>query len=99
MWKLDGGMLKDKAGHWKSDESWVFKTEDDDLIYIENTSKTMVLAATSDGKVTQEVFAEGKVEQLWKKPVVTDAQARIFLFIWEKKNGNSFEDFGKSKTV
>ena len=37
------------------------------MIYIENTSKTKVLQATSDGKVIQEVLVEGKAEQLWKK--------------------------------
>ena len=46
---------------------WIFKTKDNDLVYIENTSKTKVLEATSDGKVIQEVFEEGKAEQLWKK--------------------------------
>ena len=46
---------------------WIFKTKDDDLIYIENTSKTKVLGATSDGKVILEDFEEGKVHQLWKK--------------------------------
>jgi hypothetical protein len=46
---------------------WNFKNKDDDLIYIENTSKTKVLQATRDGKVIQEVFVEGEVEQLWKK--------------------------------
>ena len=46
---------------------WIFKTKDDDLIYIENTSKTKVLGATSDGKVIQEVFVDGKADQLWKK--------------------------------
>ena len=46
---------------------WLFKTKDDDLIYIENTSKTKVLGATSDGKVILEDFEEGKVHQLWKK--------------------------------
>ena len=46
---------------------WLFKAKDDDLIYIENTSKTKVLQFTSDGNVTQEVFEEGKAEQLWKK--------------------------------
>ena len=46
---------------------WIFKNKDDDLIYVENTSKTKVLQATSDGKVIQEVFVEGKAEQLWKK--------------------------------
>ena len=60
-------MLKNKAGIWKSDDLWIFKTKDNDLVYIENTSKTKVLQATSDGKVIQEVFEEGKAEQLWKK--------------------------------
>ena len=46
---------------------WIFKNKDDDLIYIENASKTKVLQATSDGKVIQEVFVEGKAEQLWRK--------------------------------
>jgi hypothetical protein len=52
---------------------WIFKpkdddgTQDDDLIYIENTSRKKVLGATIDGKVIQEDFEEGKTEQLWKK--------------------------------
>ena len=46
---------------------WIFKTKDDDLIYIENTTKTKVLGATSDGKVILEDLEEGKVHQLWKK--------------------------------
>ena len=46
---------------------WIFKPKDDDLIYIENTSKTKVLQSTSAGKVIQEVFVKGKAEQLWKK--------------------------------
>jgi hypothetical protein len=60
-------MLKNKAGLWKSVDSWIFKTKHGDLIYIENTSKTKVLGATSDGKAIQEVFLEGKTDQLWKK--------------------------------
>ena len=60
-------MLKDKTGLWKSVDSWTFKTKNDDLIYIENTSKTKVLEATSDGRVIQEFSVEGKANQLWKK--------------------------------
>ena len=60
-------MLKNKAGLWKSVDSWIFKTKDIDLILIENTSKTKVLGATSDGKVILEDFEEGKAHQLWKK--------------------------------
>ena len=46
---------------------WNFESKNDGLICIENTSKTKVLEATSDGKVIQEVFVEGKADQLWKK--------------------------------
>ena len=46
---------------------WIFKPKEDDLIYIENTSKAKVLGATSDGKVILEDFEEGKAHQLWKK--------------------------------
>ena len=60
-------MLKNKTGIWKSDDLWIFKTEEDDLIYIENTSNKKVLEATSDGKVIQEFLVEGKADQLWKK--------------------------------
>ena len=67
-WKLHNSMkLENQEGVWKSDDLWIFKTKDNDLVYIENTSKTKVLQATSDGKVIQEVFEEGKAEQLWKK--------------------------------
>ena len=46
---------------------WNFESKNDGLIYIENTSKTKVLGATSDGKVILEDFEEGKARQLWKK--------------------------------
>ena len=59
-------MLQNKNGLWWSKEKWNFKTKDD-LIYIENISKTKVLEATSDGKVIQEFSVEGKANQLWKK--------------------------------
>ena len=37
-WKLDNNKkLENKKGVWKSDDLWIFKTKDDDLIYIENT--------------------------------------------------------------
>merc|ERR1719362_410600 len=67
-WKLDDNKkLENKEGVWKSDDSWIFKPKDDDLIYIENISNTKVLGATSDGKVILEDFEEGKAHQLWKK--------------------------------
>ena len=53
---------------------WIFKTKDDDndgydddVFYIENTSKTKVLEAKSDGKVDLEGFEEGNPDQLWRK--------------------------------
>ena len=46
---------------------WNFKSKDNGLICIENTSKTKVLEAKSDGKVIQEDFVEGNYNQLWKK--------------------------------
>jgi hypothetical protein len=60
-------MLKNKKGRWMSDEQWNFKTNNDDLIYIENISKTKVLATASDGEVILEDLEEDKAEQLWKK--------------------------------
>merc|ERR1719362_985629 len=66
-WKLDNKKLENKEGVWTSDDLWIFKTKDDDLIYVENTSKTKVLGATSDGKVILEDFEDGKAHQLWRK--------------------------------
>ena len=51
-----------------SNEEWNFKTKDD-LIYIENISKTKVLGATNNVEVILEDFEEDKAEQLWKKGV------------------------------
>ena len=59
--------LINKEGVWKSDDLWNFKTKDDDLIYVENTSETKILGATSGGKVILEDFEEDKAQQLWKK--------------------------------
>ena len=67
-WKLDNNKkLDNKKLVWKSDDLWIFKPKDDDLIYIENTSKAKVFGATSDGKVILEDFEEDKAHQLWKK--------------------------------
>ena len=69
LWRLDNrNQLQNKNGLWWSKEKWNFKTKDD-LIYIENISKTKVLEATNDGEVILEDFEEGKAEQLWKKGV------------------------------
>ena len=71
-WKLNDDKLENKEGLWKSIDSWKFQSirKDVELFYIiENTStsKTMVWGTTSDGTVIQEVFVEGKADQLWKK--------------------------------
>ena len=60
-------MLENKEGVWKSDDFWSVRPKDDDLIYIENTSKTKVLGVTNDDKVILEDFEEGNACQLWKK--------------------------------
>ena len=61
-------MLQNKEDQlWMSDEEWNFNQTKDDLIYIENISKTKVLGATNDGKVILVDFQENKAEQLWKK--------------------------------
>ena len=48
-----------------SDEEWNFKAKDD-LIYIENISKTKTLQALSWGVYLRD-FKEEEAEQLWKK--------------------------------
>ena len=72
-------MLENKAGIWKSVDSWVFKSKRGDLVYIENSSKKWVLGAKSDGRVIQEVFVEGKAGQLWKKGK-PDAEGYFILY-------------------
>ena len=72
-------MLKNKAGIWKSDDLWNFKTKIDDWIYIENTSKKKVMGARRNSiKVILEDYEEGKAEQLWKKGE-TDTQGYFTL--------------------
>jgi len=69
LWKLDGSMLQNKEGLWKSNDTWNFKNYEplDGLIYIENIDESKFWGATIDGKVILEDFEEGKAEQLWKK--------------------------------
>ena len=67
-WKLNGDKLENKEGLWTSDDLWNFKSKNNTFFfYIENTSKTKVLEATSDGKVIQKDKVKGKAHQLWKK--------------------------------
>ena len=65
---MDGKVLYNYDGLWKSDEKWNFKAKDD-LIYIENISRSKVLGTTNDGEVILEDFKEDKAEQLWKKSI------------------------------
>ena len=66
LWKLDGKVLQNKARLWMSDEEWNFDANDD-LIYIQNISKSLVLATANDEKVILEAFAKGKKGQVWRK--------------------------------
>ena len=49
-----------------SDEEWNFKAKDD-LIYIENITKTKSLEVWGRTYVDPKDFEEDKAEQLWKK--------------------------------
>ena len=67
-WKIHNNLLQDKAGLWKSVDSWIFISEEDEEICIENTTKEKVLGAMSDNKVIQECLVDDKPDhQLWKK--------------------------------
>ena len=59
-------MLDNKEGLWKSVDLWNVKFKDEDLFYIENTSKTKVLTTTNNRQLILEDFEEDKAEQLWK---------------------------------
>ena len=75
LWKLDGkSKLLSKADFraakdftWKSDDLWVFITNDDDSIYIKSSNKTKVLEATNDNRTFFEDFEKDKAMQLWTK--------------------------------
>ena len=89
-WKLNGDKLENKEGLWTSDDLWNFKSNNNGFIYIENTSKTKVLGATTDGKVILEDLVENKADQsskLWIKGI-PDAQGYFTL-----------ENYGVSKTL
>ena len=68
-------MLRNKAGFWKGNHEWNFKTKlnSDDLIYIENIKTilsikiTMILEANNGAVMLEVDVEENKAEQLWKK--------------------------------
>ena len=68
-------MLRNKAGFWKGNHEWNFKTKlnSDDLIYIENiktilgTKITFILEANNGAVMLEVDVEENKAEQLWKK--------------------------------
>ena len=69
LWKLKGKTLVNRKGLWTSDEDWIFKflENQDELIYIENMSKTKVLGAANHSKVILQVKADPwMIDQLWK---------------------------------
>ena len=69
-----GTKLTDKAGIWKSNDRWNFKISEE-LVYIENNSENLVLAAPDDeGKysVVSKVFSI-QVGKIYEHP-------SIFLF-------------------
>ena len=68
LWKLDGKMLQNKKGLWKSGKTqkWKF-TSKGDLIRIENIWKKKVFGTTNDISVKLENIEDNKDGQLWKK--------------------------------
>ena len=95
-------MLKNKAELWKSVDIWEFSLVKDQAfgwIYIENISKTQVLEARNDGKVTLDVKNEDVDKfpnfQLWGKSVPNN-EGYFTLYNYERKvltaiSSNSFE--------
>ena len=68
LWKLDGKMIINKKGLWKSGEKqkWKF-TSKGDLIRIENIWKKKVFGTTNDILVKLENLEDNKDGQLWNK--------------------------------
>ena len=64
LWKLEDGILKNKANEWKSNDKWFIFTEEN-RTYIINTSKDKVLTIKNEGKVIQEDHEEGSFDQHW----------------------------------
>ena len=68
-------MLQNKAGFWKRNHEWNFRTKlnSDDLIYIENIKPilgikiTFILEANNGAVMLETDVEENKAEQLWKK--------------------------------
>ena len=71
LWTFNDSILKNTANEWISTDEWNFKPKGS-LIYIENTSKSKVLEADCDGKVTEEDFIEDNPRQLWKKGIANN---------------------------
>ena len=71
LWTFNDSILKNTANEWISADEWNFKPKGS-LIYIENTSKSKVLEADCDGKVTEEDFIEDNPRQLWKKGIANN---------------------------
>ena len=64
---LNKADFRTKDSTWKSDDLWVFITNNDGLIYIKSSSQTKVLEAANNNTVSLEDFEKDKAEQLWKK--------------------------------
>ena len=71
LWTFNDSILENTANEWISVDEWNFKPKGS-LIYIENTSKSKVLEADCDGKVTEEDFIEDNPRQLWKKGIANN---------------------------
>ena len=64
---MEGGKLTNKTSLWRSDDDWNFRNNDDGTIFVQNTSKNIVLGTTDDDNVIEEIFEENELGQRWKK--------------------------------
>ena len=89
-------MLKNRYGldglnepFWKKEnwKNWNFNSGiTAKYIYINNTKSNRVLAASSNGKVSLEVFKEDKRQQLWLKEIFYDPSANGYFMLKNPEN-------------
>ena len=68
---MDGTSLMNKANVWQTNDEWSF-TPQGAMIYINNTTKNMVLGTAYGDQVIQESFVKDEPGQLWEKGSVND---------------------------
>ena len=75
---------------------WKFESKTNGLICIENTSTNKVLEATSDDKVIQKDYVEGKADQLWRK---RECNAEGYVILEDYNNSSRFVTAASSTSL